>query len=228
MNWRHVVLVTCLLAMATACRAADPLSTTRGTAAPPAGWANAAPTRVEQVVDHGEHQLLEVSQGQLRTWVRVPQVEAKTGDYVLLGQGTLSRDVAIPEAGESIPELIEISHVRVVDFDTARQVVASASPADAVAIADVYAQIDQRAGREIVVFGAVVKATRAVGWNWVHLRDGTGEAGAGTHDLTIKTQASVTRGQRVAFQGVLRRDVDLGWGYHYDALVEDSVKLDGG
>ena len=30
---------------------------------------------------------------------------------------------------------------------------------------------------------------------------------------------------RMAFRGVLRRDVDLGFGYHYAALVEDGVLL---
>jgi hypothetical protein len=65
-----------------------------------------------------------------------------------------------------------------------------------------------------------------VGSIWVHVQDGTGDAAAGTHDLTIQTQQSVTAGQRVAFRGRLRKDVDLGFGYHYDALVEDAALVE--
>ena len=76
-----------------------------------------------------------------------------------------------------------------------------------------------------MVHGTVVKATSAVGWNWVHLQDGTGNAAAGSHDLTIQTQEQVVRGQQVAFQGTLREDVSLGFGYHYEALLENAKVL---
>lgn len=167
-------------------------------------------------------QLLEVRQGRLTTWVAVPAVGARVGDHVLLGQGTAREDVEIPEIGARVPQIVDIAHARVVDLETARRVSAAAAPEGAVPIGTVYAELDARADREIVVHGAVAKATGAVGWNWVHLRDGTGDPARGTHDLTVKTKVEVAEGRRVAFRGVLRKDVDLGFGYHYDALVEDA------
>ena len=56
--------------------------------------------------------------------------------------------------------------------------------------------------------------------------DGTGDAAAGTNDLTVQASELVPRGQRVAFRGMLRRDVDLGFGYHYDALVEGATLVE--
>lgn len=191
-----------------------------GTEPPPQGWANTAPTVVEQVVDRPATQLLHVRQGTLRAWVSVPRVGAKPGDHVLLGQGTARLDVEIPELGERAPEVVDIAHVRVVDAQTARRIIATQAPEGAVRIGTVYAQLDELAGQEIVVHGTVVKATQAVGWVWVHLRDGTGSPATGTHDLTVQTTHAVTPGQRVGFRGVLRSDVDLGFGYHFDALVE--------
>ncbi|MCB9793629.1 MAG: hypothetical protein H6741_12975 [Alphaproteobacteria bacterium] len=191
-----------------------------GTGAPPGGWANTAPTRVERVVERGEQQLLEVRQGELRAWVQVPAVGAKVGDYVLLGQGEARFDVEIPELGERAGALVDIAHVKVVDREGAERAVAASVPRDAVPIGTVYAELAQRAGQEIVVHGTVVKATNAVGSVWVHLQDGTGDEADGSNDLTVQTQASVTKGQRVAFRGVLKADVDLGFGYHYAALVE--------
>ena len=193
-----------------------------GTEPPPDGWANNAPTVVEQVVNREQSQVLEVRQGQLSTWIEVPRVGAKAGDYILLGKGTAREDVAIAELGLRVPQVVDIKHARVVSFETARQVVISAAPKDAVAIGTVYAELDLRKDRKVVVYGTVIKAASAVGWNWVHLSDGTGDPAAGTHDLTVKTQQTVTEGQRVAFRGMLRKDVDLGFGYHYDALVEEA------
>ena len=197
-----------------------------GTEPPPAGWANAAPTVVEQTVDRGDSQLLQVGQGALRTWILVPDVGAEVGDYVLLGQGSARYDVAIPELGQRADVVVDIAHVQVVDAETAQQSIASRAPAEALQVGTVYAELDQRADQEIVVYGTVVKATSAVGWIWVHLQDGTGDAANGTHDLTVQTQTPVSRGQRVAFRGILRKDVSLGFGYHYDALVEAAERIE--
>jgi hypothetical protein len=79
---------------------------------------------------------------------------------------------------------------------------------------------------EVLVFGRAVKVTGAVGSVWVHLQDGTGEPEAGTHDLTVQTQRAVVKGQWVAFRGTLRQNVDLGFGYHYAALVEGATLVE--
>ena len=60
----------------------------------------------------------------------------------------------------------------------------------------------------------------------MHLQDGSGDAATGTNDLTVQTQETVVEGQWVAFRGTLRRDVDLGFGYHYDALVEGGTRIE--
>jgi hypothetical protein len=194
--------------------------------APPGGWANLAPTVVEQVVERGAHQLLQVRQGELRTWVQVPRVGARAGDHVLLGRGTARTDVPIPEVSQRAPEVVDIAHVRVVDAETARRAVARRAPPGALSVGQAHAELERRAGTEIVVFGRVVKATSAVGSVWVHLQDGTGDPRAKTHDLTVQTRRGVVPGQWVAFRGTLRRDVDLGFGYHYKALVERGTLVE--
>ncbi|MEO1175409.1 MAG: hypothetical protein AAFX94_25660, partial [Myxococcota bacterium] len=103
----------------------------RGTEAPPSGWANAAPTVVQQTVDRGASQLLEIRQGELTTWVQIPAVGAQVGDYILLGQGTAQQNVEVPELSRRIPELVTIEHARVVDLDEAKRVVFAAAPEDA-------------------------------------------------------------------------------------------------
>lgn len=193
-----------------------------GTEPPPGGWANHAPTVVERVVDREETQLLEVRQGQYSTWVRVPNVGARVGDYILLGQGTARNDVEIPEVGQRAAELVDITHARAVDFETAQKAVVARIPDEAVGVGTVYAELAERADQEVVAYGIVTKVSGAIGWYWVHLRDASGDASVAGHDLTVQTKDAVIVGQRVAFRGLLRKDVDLGFGYFYDALVEEA------
>lgn len=214
MRWMMLLLASLLVACST-----------RGTAPPPAGWANTAPTVVTEAVDRGERQLLQVSQGDLSTWVSVPDVDAAPGDHVLLGQGTPRADVSIPERGETVPLVVDIAHVQVVDAETARRVISARAPAEAVPIGTLYAELGERAGQEVLVHGVVVKSTDAVGWVWVHVQDGSGSADDGTHDLTVRTTEMLAKGQRVAFRGTLAQDVDLGFGYHYDAMLVDVEQV---
>ncbi len=197
----------------------------QGTAPPPDGWANVEPTRVEQAFERGDTQLLEVSQGELRAWISVPAVGANPGDYVLLGRGEARRNVDVPELGGPVAAVVDIPHVRVVDEADARSVSQAAVPDGVVEIGRIYDELDARDGDEVVVYGTVVKAPEAIGWRWVHLQDGSGSASFGTNDLTVKTKDAVVVGQRVAFRGVLRQDVDLGFGYRYRALVEDGARV---
>ncbi|MEM9696179.1 MAG: hypothetical protein AAGA56_26780, partial [Myxococcota bacterium] len=187
------------------------------------GWANNAPTLVTRVVNRESTQLLEVKQGEYATWVHVPTVGAKVGDYILLGQGTAKRDVEIPELGLKAPELVEIAHARPVDFETAERAVVSELPDGAVPVRTVFEELDQRDGQEIVVYGTVTPVAGAVGWYWVHLRDASGDPSASGYDLTVQTKDGAVEGKRVAYKGRLRKDAELGFGYHYDALVEEAV-----
>ncbi|MEL6345253.1 MAG: hypothetical protein AAFV53_19255 [Myxococcota bacterium] len=213
---RFFIIASLLLFQLTGC------GSPKGTEPPPDGWANNAPTVVTQVVQRDDTQLLRVRQGQLAVWVAVPNVGAAVGDYVLLGRGTARRDVDIPELKLRAPEIVDIAHVQVVDEQTAQRAVVSQAPRDAVAVGTIYAELDQRADTEIVVYGTAVKVSSAVGSVWVHVQDGTGDANAGTHDIMVQTDQAVARGQRVAFRGVLRKDADLGFGYQYDAMLEEA------
>ncbi|MEM1031052.1 MAG: hypothetical protein AAGN82_11925 [Myxococcota bacterium] len=218
---RFAVLAIALVL--TGCSRSNQDDVVRGTDPPARGWSNNAPTLVTKVVDRSSAQLLEVKQGELQTWVRIPAIGAKVGDYVLLGQGTAERDVDIPELGLKVPELVDIAHARAVDLETARRAAASSLPEGAISVATVFTELDQRDGQEIVVYGTVTRVAGAVGWHWVHLSDASGSAATRDYDLTVQTKEGAVKGVRVAYKGRLRKDADLGFGYHYDALLEEAT-----
>ena len=77
--------------------------------------------------------------------------------------------------------------------------------------------------KTVLVHGQVVKASTGIlGKNWLHLRDGSGSAVAGTHDVLVTTLDNAVVGDIVNARGKVRTDVDLGSGYAYAVLIEDA------
>ncbi len=93
-------------------------------------------------------------------------------------------------------------------------------------IAEVYAQKVELRGKRVRVCGVVVKAVPGVlGRTFVHVRDGSGAAGQGTHDLTLTTTERPEPGQTVLYEGEVAVDRDFGSGYRYPVLIEDATSV---
>ena len=77
-------------------------------------------------------------------------------------------------------------------------------------------------GKEVLLRGKVVKYNSGImGKNWLHVRDGSGEAGA--NDITVTTQAAAKVGDTVLVKGVAVTDKDFGAGYKYAFIIEDAA-----
>jgi hypothetical protein len=89
-------------------------------------------------------------------------------------------------------------------------------------VADVYAQKQALSGQQVQVRGKVVKSLSGImGTNWLHIQDGTGEAGA--NDLTVTSDTVAPVGATVLVEGVLVLDKDFGSGYRYAVIVENAT-----
>jgi hypothetical protein len=77
-------------------------------------------------------------------------------------------------------------------------------------------------GQAVAVRGKVVKTNSGfLGWNWIHLRDGTaGPEGAG--ELIVTTHGIAEVGSTVVVRGAVATEKDFGHGHKYDVLVEDT------
>lgn len=96
---------------------------------------------------------------------------------------------------------------------------------DAVAtnIADLYRDKSDLAGRQVTLKGTVVKVNNNImRRNFVHIQDGSGDAGTGTNDLTVTTGDTVAVGDQVSVSGTVTVDQDFGFGYRYPLLVEQA------
>jgi len=102
-------------------------------------------------------------------------------------------------------------------------VVARAGGPNGHTIAQIHQRRGELAGKPVRVRGVVVRTVPGVlGRSFVHLRDGSGDAAQGTHDLTITTLEQPEAGQTVLLEGRLTVDRDFGAGYRYPVLLEDA------
>lgn len=90
-------------------------------------------------------------------------------------------------------------------------------------IAWVYANKDTLAGQQISLRGKVVKYNEGIlGWNFLHIQDGSGDAADGSNDMIVTTKAQSAVGQTIVLNGTVLLDKDFGAGYSYPVLIEDA------
>ena len=62
-----------------------------------------------------------------------------------------------------------------------------------------------------------------LGHTYLHLRDGSGDPGAGTNDLSATTSATPAVGETILLEGTIALDRDIGSGYKFPTILEDAV-----
>lgn len=88
-------------------------------------------------------------------------------------------------------------------------------------VAEIYAGKASLAGKSVKLRAKVVKVNNGImGKNWLHLRDGSGEAGS--NDLTVTSDATAQVGDVVVVTGAVTVDKDFGSGYKYAILIESA------
>jgi hypothetical protein len=94
---------------------------------------------------------------------------------------------------------------------------------DALTVADVWAKKGSLKEKTVTIRGKVVKYNPGVmGKNWLHLQDGSGDPGKGTHDITVTSLDAAAKGDVVTVKGMVRLNKDFGAGYTYAVIVEDA------
>jgi hypothetical protein len=88
-------------------------------------------------------------------------------------------------------------------------------------VEEIYFQPALLKGQEVEVRGVVTRFNSGImGSNWVHLMDGSGQSG--TDDLTLTTQDKCDVGDQILIKGTLNTDKDLGAGYFFPVLIENT------
>ena len=205
---------------------------------------NASGTVIETMNAAG-YTYIHADVGGEKMWAAAPEFQVKVGDQVMIPEGmpmrnyhskTLNRDFAVVYFVGSIlnetggaqakgtgmpaghppttvsstpPPQIDVSGVKKAD--------------GGMTIGELYAKKSDLSGKEVTLRGKVVKFNAQImGKNWLHVRDGSGDADARTNDLTITTDVTVKIGDTVLISGKVVLDKDFGAGYKYDVIIEDA------
>lgn len=91
-------------------------------------------------------------------------------------------------------------------------------------IAWVHGNRDSLGGKQVSLRGKVVKYNEGIlGWNFIHLQDGSGDVADGSNDLTITSKATTAVGETVVVTGTVILDKDFGAGYAFPTMIEDAT-----
>jgi len=208
---------------------------------PSADPASGTTGKVVETMDAGEYTYVQVDDGSKKIWAAAPKFAVATGDIVVVPQGAPMQNFYSKTLQRSFEVVYFVGAIQVVGGQKAREHVAAvhgalgqnAAAAPAVdlsniakadggyTVAELFANRATLAGKDVTVRGRVTKFTPAImGKNWMHVRDGSGQAGS--NDLTVSTSATAAVGDTVLVRGTLHTDKDFGFGYRYDVIVEDA------
>ena len=196
-----------------------------------------APPLTGEVVESRDVQgytYLRIKTASGETWAAVPTSVVKVGSQVGIANPVTMQNFESKTLNKRFDKIV---FGQIVDPLAKPAAPASAAPASASAITKVTKAVGPdaktvaqvvtgKAGlkdKTVLVHGQVVKASTGIlGKNWLHLRDGSGSAAAGTHDVLVTTLDNAAVGDIVNARGKVRTDVDLGSGYAYAVLIEDA------
>jgi len=97
-----------------------------------------------------------------------------------------------------------------------------AKNANGYSVEELYAKKDSLNGKSIKIDAKVVKISRNImGKDWIHLQDGSGSAG--TNDIIATSKNStINVGDSVTTDGVIKTNIDLGYGYKFPVIIEEA------
>jgi hypothetical protein len=208
---------------------------------PPAQQAKLSGT-VAETMNGGGYTYIKLKTAQGESWIATPQAEVTQGQQVTIVPQMTAKDFESVTLKRKFDEIV-FGTIENGATSNAQNGAAMGSPSDhmqaqapvanvkvdkaeganAKTVAEIWSGKAALANQPVVVRGTVVKSLAGImGKNWLHLRDGSGSAEKGDHDITVTTNGTAKVGQVVVVSGTVRVDKDFGAGYVYPAIIEDA------
>lgn len=195
-----------------------------------------------EVLQTTQYTYLRVKEGELEYWVAANKMDGTVGKTYYFKGGLPMTNFASKELKRTFPEVLFLDNIsdkpiatdekaaaataaapvtKGSTVDTDKKDVAIKHSKDDITIAKLLGDKKSFAGKTVKIKGQVTKFTSGVmKKNWIHLQDGT--ENAGKFDLAVTTDADVKVGDNITVEGVITLDKDFGFGYFYDILMENA------
>jgi hypothetical protein len=192
---------------------------------------------VLETIDADPYTYVKLDTGDDQVWAAAPRCEVAIGEEVAVSTAmpmynfhstTLDRDFELVYfvSGLSTDQqpAMPPGHPTVTTGDQPKVDLSDiGATAGGITIGDLYAKKAELAGKQVTIRAKVVKINLGImGRNWLHIQDGTGDAEAGTNDLTVTSNDRANVGDIVTVTGKLTIDKDFGAGYRYQVIVEEA------
>ncbi|MDY0117040.1 MAG: hypothetical protein RBR59_05660 [Sulfurimonadaceae bacterium] len=93
---------------------------------------------------------------------------------------------------------------------------------DGYRVEDIYTKKAKLKDKVVKIDAQVVKVSKNImGKDWIHLQDGSGSA-ATSDIIATSVNSTVEVGDIITTSGVVKTDVDLGYGYNFSVLIEEA------
>lgn len=198
--------------------------------------------KVVETMNAGGYTYMLLEKEGKKSWVAVPPAEVKVGDEVKAQPGmemgtftsktlnrtfdniTFSGGLVLSEEKLKAEEAKKKAHemIKPAQVDLSNIKVEKAAGENAYTVSELHGKAAELNNRPVVLKGKVVKVSKAImGKNWIHLRDGSGDAA--TNNMVVTSQELATVGETVTIRGTLHKDKDFGGGYFYKVIVEEAT-----
>lgn len=195
---------------------------------------------VLETMDAGTYTYVQLDLGDEQRWMAGPKTGVSVGDIIQTEEGVSMGEFTSNSLGRTFENLYFVGVLGNLSAPTlppGHPTTSTQAEADAAALADVgvepaetgkdigwlYANKDSLAGQPITLRGKVVKYNAGIlGWNFLHLQDGSGAAADGSNDVTVTSHAEAAVGDTVVVTGKLILDKDFGAGYTFPVMIEDA------
>jgi hypothetical protein len=194
---------------------------------------------VKEIIQASNYTYMKVIEGGKEDWIAVNKQDAKVGDiyyYEKALQMTNFKSKELDRMFDMIYFVTELSKdPKMISGQSAampphsgrvqngqREDIKIQKAQGELTIAELFKNHTLYTGKKVKITGVVVKVNNGImNRNWIHIQDGTNDAGS--FDLTITSQDNVKVDDKVTFEGTIAVDKDFGAGYVYDVVLEDAT-----
>lgn len=206
--------------------------------------------KVIEVIEVASYTYLLVKEKKTEFWIATATMSAEPGESYKYRGGILMSEFYSEELDRTFEEVIFLDELLPLNapamptdqkVPTGMQAMQEKTPGSKVApeksnvkveavegtitIAELFSDMKAYKGKTIRIVGEVTKFNPAImERNWVHLQDGTEYEGK--YDLTATSIERFEVGTTVILEGVVALDLDFGYGYTYEVLLEKAKVVD--
>ena len=202
----------------------------------PEGYVSVTVRDVEQV---GSYTYLLVKAKGPEYWIAVSSMDAHPNEIYQYQGGLEMQNFYSKELDRTFEEILFLDNIiggsaapamETMDVTPGSMVkveksdVSVTTDAGAITIAELYANPQKYEDKIIRVSGEVTKFNLAImERNWIHIQDGTEHDGK--FDLTVTSVEGFQVGTNVTVEGTVKLNVDFGYGYSYEILLETATMV---